>query len=690
MPERLFDIEHLDADRLRRTADRLRTLGYTEDGVRERLGLDDISEISLDQYPYYINERLRRRDRLDVAILLLLLQGVVAVEELNALFDKDERLLLKNAGILLAEKSTRTYRAAASIYPLRDRLFVCDHRFQHMAWIRSRAPRDPVMHLTPETYHLARATIRKRARSILDIGTGAGVHAILGAAHADRCVGVDSNPRAVNFARLNAVLNDAWNAVFHEGDLFRPLGGERFDLILAHPPYVPSPVYELRWRDGGPSGADVLRRVIAAIPDYLQAGGLAQVVTHLGEREGESYLERVRRWLSGANMNLHALRMGEQSVEEYAVSQARPPFGDDYARYATALKTWIDNLKAQRFTRLVSLVISFEWNEEGTNPPWSREDEAKAPRRAIGQELARVLQAKKRSRQPNALRALDRCRVGVPDDLLLVERRRPTGTGFETKDFRVTWKDPVLAPELEIKPLVRDLLERVDNRATVPEIIARYARDTKISVEEVDERCRRAFLAMLERGLVTLDEVESAAPRVEGTRRAADDDLISAPQTRPVLPELAPSGPAPRRPQTKIYSNAALPAADQRLADQRVAAGRDAPHGGAGAGGRDADQRLAEQRLLEISDNQVEEPDPDDEAKLAEVDGALAELAGLVPPKPKPRVGDGSGPYSGENPKARPLPGAFSGDEIPAAGTIPPRRNDDPDSPVQVPDADEE
>lgn len=626
MSERLFDIEHLDADRVRHVADRLRTLGYTEDGVRERLGLDDIGAVELDEYPYYINERLRRRDRLDVAILVLLLQGVVAVEELNTLFDKDERLLLKRLGLLLAEKSSRTYRAAASIYPLRDRLFVADHRFKHMPWIRSRAPRDPVMPLSPETYWLARATIRRRARAVLDVGTGAGVHAILAAAHADRAVGVDANPRAVNFARLNAILNDAWNAAFMEGDLFRPLGGERFDVILAHPPCVASPAYELRWRDGGPSGADVLRRVIASIPDYLQAGGIAQVVTHLGEREGEGYLDRIRRWLSGANMNLHALKTGEQSIDEYAVGQVEPAFGDEYSKYAATLKSWVDNLKAQRFTRILNLVITFEWNDEGTSPPWSREDEAKPPRRAIGQELARVLQAKKRSRQPNALRALDRCRVGVPDDLLLVERRRPTGTGFETKDFRITWKDPVLTPELEIKPLVRDLLERVDNRATVPEIIARYARDTKASVEEVDERCRRAFLAMLERGLVTLDEVEQAAPRIEVTRRERDDDLISAPQTRPPLPaELAPSG--PRRPIGAL-SNATIPTVD-------------------------------EQALLEISGNDID--DPEAERKLAEVDGALAELAGIEPPA--------GGDESDERARRanQPEPGAFSGDDNPVA-----------------------
>ncbi len=626
MSEKVFDLEHLDAERLRRTADRLRTLGYTEDGIRERLGLDDVSDIELEQYPYYINERLRRRDRLDVAILLFLLQGVIAVEELNTLFDKEERVLLRKVGLLLAEKSSRTYRAAASVYPLRDRLFVADHRFKHMAWTRSRAARDPVMFLSRESYQLARATIRKRARAVLDVGTGAGVHAILAAAHAERCVGTDSNPRATNFARLNAILNDAWNTTFLDGDLFRPVGGERFDVILANPPCVPAPAYELRWRDGGPSGADVLRRIVAAIPDYLQAGGVAQVVTHLGEREGEGYLDRVRRWLSGANMNLHSLKMGEQSIDEYATAQARPAFGgEDYARYATTLKAWIDNLKVQRFTRIMSLVLTFEWNEEGTNPPWSREDESKPPKRAIGQELARVLQAKRRSRQANALRALDRCRVGVPDDLLLVERRRPTGTGFETKDFRVTWKDPVLTPELEIKPLVRDLLERVDNRSTVPEIITRYARDTKTSLEEVDERCRRAFLAMLERGLVTLDEVEAASPRIEITRRTQDEDLISAPERRPVPPEPVPSSPQ-RRPTTPL-----------------------------------APATASELDALEVSDAAIED-DPDAEAKLAEVDGALAELAGLPPPESVPIAA----PPVGER-RPPPAPGSMSTDENPAA-----------------------
>jgi methylase of polypeptide subunit release factors len=537
LSERLIDLENVDAEHLQKVAEKLRSIGYTEDTVRERLGLDDLASLRLESYPYYLNDRLRRRDKLDVAIILFLLQGVVQVEELDPILDKPSRKLLKEIGVLLGDRATRSYRSGLSLFPIRDRLFFTDHRFRHLPWIKSRAPRDPVMYLGADTYFLGRTTVRRRVRSCLDLCTGSGVHAVLAAAHAERVVGVDTNPRAVNFSRLNATLNGTWNAVFVEGDLFRPVGGERFDLILANPPFVPSPVYELHYRDGGPSGADILRRIIAAVPDYLAAGGIAQIVTHLGEREGESYLERVRRWLNGANLNLHVLKLGEDTVDQYAMAQARVPFGDDYGKYAAELKAWIDNLRAQRFHRVLGLVLTFEWNEEGANAPWTREDEAKPPRRAIGAEIARILLGKKRSRAPGALKALDRCRAGIPDDLLLVERRRTTGHGFETKDFRVSFKDSPITPELEIKPLIRDLLERVDNRATVPEIIARYARHTQARIEDVDEKCRRAFLAMLERGLVTLDEVSASAQPVEVSARGSDvvpaDVLIGPPGAVP-------------------------------------------------------------------------------------------------------------------------------------------------------------
>ena len=250
-----------------------------------------------------------------------------------------------------------------------------------------------------------------------------------------------------------------------------------------------------------------------ALPDVLASGGVAQVVTHLAEREGESYLERTRRWLGGANMHLHSLRLAEHDVVDYAVRHVRRTFDERYPRYADKLVQWVTNLRSQRFERVVEVVLTFQWNDEAPHPPWTQEDEAKPPRAPTHHELGRLLDAKRRVRKLPDLASLDPLVIRAPKDLLLIERRRPCADGFETQDFRVTFRDANLSPELEIKPLVRDLLERVDGQSTVPQVIARLAADTGQPAQELDERCRRAVLVMFERGLIELDDPDTSSPR---------------------------------------------------------------------------------------------------------------------------------------------------------------------------------
>ena len=68
--------------------------------------------------------------------------------------------------------------------------------------------------------------------SVLEIGTGCGVIAKRIAERARCVIATDKNPRAVENAKLNGV-----EAIM--GDLFADLNS-RFDLIIFHPPYLPS------------------------------------------------------------------------------------------------------------------------------------------------------------------------------------------------------------------------------------------------------------------------------------------------------------------------------------------------------------------------------------------------------------------------------------------------------------------
>ena len=75
---------------------------------------------------------------------------------------------------------------------------------------------------------------------VLDVCTGSGVLAIAAArAGASRVTAVDVSWRAVIAAWLNARLNGVRLRV-RRGDLLEPVRGERFDLIVSNPPYIPS------------------------------------------------------------------------------------------------------------------------------------------------------------------------------------------------------------------------------------------------------------------------------------------------------------------------------------------------------------------------------------------------------------------------------------------------------------------
>jgi release factor glutamine methyltransferase len=81
--------------------------------------------------------------------------------------------------------------------------------------------------------------------------------------------------------RLNARLNGLRVRALR-GDLFEAVGDERFDLILANPPYVPGPAPPARgsaraW-DAGDDGRAILDRICAEAPAHLRPGGSLLIV----------------------------------------------------------------------------------------------------------------------------------------------------------------------------------------------------------------------------------------------------------------------------------------------------------------------------------------------------------------------------------------------------------------------------
>jgi release factor glutamine methyltransferase len=118
---------------------------------------------------------------------------------------------------------------------------------------------------------------------VLDVGTGTGALALEAARRGLRVTAVDVARRAVWAARLNAARSGLPVRV-RRGNLFDPVRGESFDLILANPPYVPAPDGAGRPRgaarawDAGDDGRLVVDRICREAPDLLRPGGVLLVV----------------------------------------------------------------------------------------------------------------------------------------------------------------------------------------------------------------------------------------------------------------------------------------------------------------------------------------------------------------------------------------------------------------------------
>ncbi|GIW71572.1 MAG: hypothetical protein KatS3mg102_1114 [Planctomycetota bacterium] len=349
----------------------LRALGYAEQPLADLMGIEHPAALA-EGALVAVRARLagvRSGTPRALAALarLFLLGDTLPPAQLGRALDSELVAALERAR-LVRNGAAGVYSPFA-LYPCRGTFIATDRRFRPLA-------RQPVMYLGGDSYALAYLCPERCQGRALDLCTGSGVQAIVAArAGAERVLGVDTSARALRFARFNAALNEvAKRCRLVRADLdlaLRP--GERFELVLANPPFVPSPHRgrgQLAYRDAGPRGERVLARLLRALPQRLVRGGLALVVTVIAERCGLEADELVRSWLGpGADLGALWLEFGRQRVEEYALAQVRRAFGDSEQQRARRFARWRRALVRAGVRWLAGGVLCVR-PHRGPSPPW--------------------------------------------------------------------------------------------------------------------------------------------------------------------------------------------------------------------------------------------------------------------------------------------------------------------------------
>jgi hypothetical protein len=136
----------------------------------------------------------------------------------------------------------------------------------------------------------------------LDLCGGCGIGALHLARTASHAVSADITERSAHFADFNARLNGV-EIERATGDLYAPVTGRSFDVIAAHPPWVPSTGDGMVFRDGGDGGEAITRRIVEGLPRHLRSGGTAVIVGLGRDTTQARYERRVRDWLGESGID---------------------------------------------------------------------------------------------------------------------------------------------------------------------------------------------------------------------------------------------------------------------------------------------------------------------------------------------------------------------------------------------------
>ncbi|MBX2807396.1 MAG: peptide chain release factor N(5)-glutamine methyltransferase [Cellvibrionaceae bacterium] len=141
---------------------------------------------------------------------------------------------------------------------------------------------------------------------LLDLGTGTGAIALAFARERPKwqVLAVDKSPDALALARANQDALGITNLRLCHSDWFSALGGQRFDLILANPPYIAPDDPHLTQGDvryeprtalvAQEQGLADLRAIIAQAPKFMEKGGC--LLLEHGDRQADVVADFLREY----------------------------------------------------------------------------------------------------------------------------------------------------------------------------------------------------------------------------------------------------------------------------------------------------------------------------------------------------------------------------------------------------------
>ncbi|QPK82497.1 class I SAM-dependent methyltransferase [Corynebacterium qintianiae] len=330
---------------------------FTADGVAAHLG-PDATEALYRGEPGVVRHACGDSSRLSGLIRFFLLREPVGVDTLADLLSPTLALSLIDAHLATILPSGEA-QVALDIRPHviagENRVIISDLD----ASMSEHVPgRDHVLGVGSASLSLLSATPCSPVETVLDLGTGSGVQAVAQAGCALEVVATDVHPRALDLAGATLAANGIGNVELREGSWFEPVKGQRFDRVVANPPFVVGlPEVGHVYRDSGLWLDDASKLVVGTAPEHLTPGGTAHILASWIHSVDGSWQSRVASWLPPTGVSAWVVQRDEVDPGLYVSTWLRDESVDPRSREGVARTTrWL-----RHFSEEGVQAIGFGW-----------------------------------------------------------------------------------------------------------------------------------------------------------------------------------------------------------------------------------------------------------------------------------------------------------------------------------------
>lgn len=227
-------------------------------------------------------------------------------------------------GLLLAsDAAPSAWIASAALYPLKE-IWIASDRVVPLPGMEGKTHADVVYPAATRSAGMFLTLMPRRACGrFLEVCGGCGPAALLGGEFADESTASDLEPRSAAFAAFNGRLLNLDNFRSIAGSYYDGTVG-LYDVIAAHPPYMPSLGGSDTYYGGGKDGTEILRGLLAQLPGKLAPGGLFYAVAMIPQGPSASLEQNVRRWIGdqAPSFDVFSFPHRNTSVHDLALSVA--------------------------------------------------------------------------------------------------------------------------------------------------------------------------------------------------------------------------------------------------------------------------------------------------------------------------------------------------------------------------------